>query len=69
MKHFEQFNKELDAVIVDATGLMKDTPRLERLQKIRMSVDVSYNQGALADYQWRTLITRISKIQDLINGD
>lgn len=69
MDQFEQFDKELDAVLLNATGLMKDTPWLQNLQDVRIRVDAAYNDGALADYQWRTLVTRISKIQDLLNGD
>lgn len=67
MLDYESLDKELDAILLDATGLLKDTPWVDRLQILRGKIDHACDIGALAHYQWQALVTRSAKIQDMLN--
>lgn len=66
---YETLCKEPDAILLDATGLMKDTPWLDRLQALRGEIDEARDTGALRPSQWTALICRSANIQDMLNGD
>lgn len=57
--------EQLDALL-DGAVLM-DSGWANRLQDIRHWTDDAYDKGSLAKYQWRALVTRSAKIQDLKN--
>ena len=67
MQQFERFDSELDAVFLDASGLLATTPWVSRLQELREKIDAAYNEGALSDVEWKALVTRSAKIQDTLN--
>lgn len=57
--------EELDGLLDKA--VLQQTDWVTTLQAIRTQVDAAYDSGALADYQWRALVTRSAKIQDMKN--
>ena len=69
MNHFEQFDRELDAVFLDASGLLKGTPWVTRLQDLRDKFDAAHNEGALSDNEWKALVSRSARIQDTLNEE
>lgn len=60
MDHYEIIDAMLDRVVLDSEGYVT------KLSAIRASADAYYNMGALADYQWRALVNRSAKIQDML---
>lgn len=62
MDIFESFDETLDRIKSE----QKDW--LVCLQTFRANIDDSYNAGELDELQWRYLVRRSAKIQDIING-
>lgn len=59
--------EQLDALLDQADLMQEDW--VTSLQNIRELSDHAYNAGALADYEWKALVTRSALIQDMKNGD
>ena len=60
MDHYEIIDAMLDRVVLDSEGYVN------KLSFARTTADHYYNMGALADYQWRALVNRSAKIQDML---
>lgn len=59
--------EQLDGLLDQASLMQEDW--VTSLQNIRELSDAAYNAGALADYEWKALVTRSARIQDMKNGD
>lgn len=57
--------EQLDALL-ERSSLMQEDWLID-LQAIREAADAAYNSGELADYQWKALVSRSAKIQDMKN--
>ena len=57
----------LDALLDTASLRQRDW--VTSLQEIRRWTDAAYDEGSIAEYQWRALVTRSAKIQDMKNGN
>ena len=61
MDKYEQLDGFLDRIVLSG-----QEDFITNLQMIREAADAAFDSGELADYQWRSLITRSAKIQDMV---
>ena len=58
---YEQLDALLDRIVLNG-----QEDFLMNLQSIRVAADAAYDSGELAQYEWKALVTRSAKIQEMI---